>query len=130
MSSQIETQDDDLMQDWFHETEGQLSVDVIELQDAIIVRSAIAGVAADDLDISLSNDTLTIRGKRHEKEAYQHGAMHVKECHWGIFSRSIVLPCAVNSEEVDAVLQKGVLTITIKKMDDQIQVSVLDLEDL
>src|SRR3989339_320713 len=116
-------------QEWFSHEEGQLSVDVIETHDALIVRSAIAGVDADDLDIALTNDTLTIRGKRQENICYEEGVIHVKECHFGTFSRSIVLPCSVNTEEVDAVLQRGILTITLKKMESQTHISVLDLED-
>ncbi|HBK34370.1 TPA: hypothetical protein DEP34_01120 [Candidatus Uhrbacteria bacterium] len=114
---------------WFGEPEGQLSVDVIETPQEIVVRSAIAGVRSSDLDITLSHDTLTIRGKRHAHHEEQ-GTIHVQECYWGSFSRSIILPCLVESDSVDAVLQNGILTITIKKKSTSSHVSVIDLEDL
>jgi len=114
---------------WLGEPEGQLSVDVIETPEEMIIRSAIAGVRSSDLDITLSHDTLTIRGKRHAYHEEQ-GVIHVQECYWGSFSRSIILPCPVDADCVDAVLQNGILTITIKKKYDASHVSVIDLEDL
>ncbi len=83
-------------EDWFSH-EGQLSVDVIETLDKVVIRSAVAGVSADDIDITLAGDTLTIRGQRHHEVDEEHeGVVHVRECYWGAFSRSIVLPCSVN----------------------------------
>jgi HSP20 family protein len=114
---------------WLGEPEGQLSVDVIETPQEIIVRSAIAGVSGADLDITLAHDTLTIRGKRHTHHEEQ-GVIHVQECYWGSFSRSIILPCPVDGESVDAVLQNGILTVTLKKKHHSSHVSVIDLEDL
>lgn len=116
--------------EWITEPEGQLSVDVVETPHQIIVRSAIAGVSGDDLDITLTHDTLTIRGRRHHEQEYRHGTTHLQECYWGAFSRSIVLPCSVNSEETDAVLQSGILTVILKKTESEAHVPILDLEEL
>ena len=117
--------------EWLSHSEGQLSVDVIETHREIVVRSAIAGIAAEDLDISLSEDTLTIRGARHHsyKES-THDQVHVQECHWGSFSRSILLPSNVDPDSVDAVLKRGILTIRMRKIDMDKRVPVLDLGDL
>lgn len=116
---------------WFAQNEGQLSVDVMETAKEIIVRSAIAGVNAEDLDITLHEDTLTIRGSRaHEISEFKRGKIHVQECHWGSFSRSIILPSHVDANSVDAVLKKGVLTIRLKKTEMDKPISILDLDDL
>ncbi|OGL63649.1 hypothetical protein A3C09_03780 [Candidatus Uhrbacteria bacterium RIFCSPHIGHO2_02_FULL_47_44] len=116
---------------WFAQNEGQLSVDVMETAREIVVRSAIAGVNAEDLDITLHEDTLTIRGTRaHEISEFARGKTHVQECHWGAFSRSIILPSHVDPNSVDAVLKKGVLLIRLKKIEQDKPISILDLDDL
>jgi HSP20 family protein len=117
--------------DWLSSAEGKLSVDVIETADEILVRSAIAGVRANDLDITLSDDTLTIRGVRsHECEESSHDQIHVQECHWGAFSRTVILPSAIDPDSVDATLQRGILTIRMKKVETDKRIRVLELDDL
>ena len=117
--------------DWLSHTEGKLSVDVVETRDQILVRSAIAGVRAQDLDITLSDDTLTIRGSRaHECEERTSDQVHVQECHWGSFSRTIILPCAVDADSVDATLKRGILTVRMNKAASEARVPVLELDDL
>lgn len=115
---------------WLTQTEGQLLVDVIETPREIIVRSAIAGVSAENIELTLCEDTLTIRGERHEDtQENKHKIIHAQECHWGVFSRSIILPSQVDPHSVDAVLKKGVLTIRMKKMEMDTDIPVLDLDD-
>lgn len=117
--------------DWLSQTEGKLSVDVVETRDEIVVRSAIAGVRTQDLDITLSDDTLTIRGTRnHACEESAHDQVHVQECHWGSFSRTIILPCSVDADSVDATLKRGILTIRMKKVEMDKRIPVLELDDL
>ncbi|MDD4902345.1 MAG: Hsp20/alpha crystallin family protein [Patescibacteria group bacterium] len=96
--------------------EGQLSIDVYETEKNIIIKSTIAGVKPDDLDITIDNDMLTIRGKRHD-EAEKEGRDYLyQECYWGSFSRSVILPVEVDAKKIDASLENGVLTITLKKV--------------
>lgn len=117
--------------DWLSQPEGKLSVDVVETRDEIVVRSAIAGVRTQDLDITLSDDTLTIRGSRnHECEERRNDQVHVQECHWGSFSRTIILPCTVDADCVDATLKRGILTIRMKKVEMDKSIPVLELDDL
>ncbi|HPI67042.1 MAG TPA: Hsp20/alpha crystallin family protein [bacterium] len=97
------------------ETEGQLSVDVYQTQDEVIIKSTIAGVKPEDIDISIDNDTLTIRGSRQLEEIVAQEDYFYQECYWGGFSRSVVLPLEVKSEEVEATLKNGVLTIVLPK---------------
>jgi len=104
--------------------EGQLAVDVIETPDKIIIRSAIAGVKPEDLDVHVTNDLVTIRGERKNMREEQQATVHFQECFWGVFSRSIVLPTHVKADEADAVVKNGVLTLTIPKAHGEMSVSV------
>ena len=115
---------------WFTHNEGQLLVDVTETPREIIIKSAISGVQAHELEITLAEDTLTIRGSRHEDtKTHPNTIVHTKECHWGSFSRSIILPNHVDPTSVDALLKKGVLTIRLKKIQAETGIDVLDLDD-
>lgn len=117
--------------DWLSVSEGQLAIDVVETPFQIIVRSAIAGIRVEDLDITLTDDTLTIRGSRHHKvTSHPQERIHVQECHWGSFSRSIILPAPVDSDHAEATFKQGILTITLKKIEVDHHVPVLDLGDL
>ena len=100
---------------WSVEEEGQLSVDVSETDASIIVTSAIAGVEPADLEVFLQNDMLTIRGRRHEDTESAKGRALVRECHWGAFSRSIILPEETRQDDVTAALTNGVLRVTLPK---------------
>ncbi len=108
------------------EKEAQLLVDIFEKNGNIIIKSIIAGVKAEDLDISFFNDIITIRGERINKDNVDEKDYFYKECYWGKFSRSIVLPYNVESDKLKAVLENGILTITIPKtkMVSQIKVKV------
>ena len=95
--------------------EGQLAVDVIEMPERVIIRSAIAGVQEQDLTITVNEDMVTIRGERHIDRLPLDATVHYEECFWGTFSRSIILPCRVKTDEADASLKNGVLVITLAK---------------
>ena len=97
------------------EPEGQLSVDVFQKGDDLIVRSTIAGVEPKDLEIFLNCDMLTIKGKRMHAETVENRDFFLRECYWGRFSRTIILPSDVKVEETKATLKDGVLTILMPK---------------
>lgn len=110
--------------DWKVAEEGQLSIDIFRDGDMLIIRSLVAGVAPDDLDVSISSDLLTIRGKReHGREASVEDWFY-RECYWGSFSRSIVLPCHVAADAAEAQLKNGLLEIRIPIRTDGRQVKV------
>jgi HSP20 family protein len=96
--------------------EGQLSIDVYETEKNIVIKSTIAGAKPDDLDITIDNDMLTIRGKRHDEEEKEGRDYLYQECYWGSFSRSVILPVEVDPRKIDASLENGVLTVTLKKI--------------
>lgn len=102
--------------DWLDENyEGQLSVDVYGTDDEIVIKSTIAGVKPEDIDISISNDMLTIRGERTQEDEKRVDEYYYQECYWGGFSRSIILPVEVEGDKVAASLKNGVLTVRLPK---------------
>jgi HSP20 family protein len=99
------------------EGEGQLTVDVYQDGDDIVVQSAVAGVNPDELEINITNESVTIRGKRERTEKVEEKDYFYQECFWGKFSRSIILPQEVDPEKSTATLKNGVLTIRMPKLD-------------
>ncbi len=97
------------------EEEGQLAVDVYQDKKNIIIKSTIAGVEPDDIDISIDNDMITIRGRREKQRDIAEDDYFYQECYWGGFSRSIILPVEVEAEGIEAGMRNGVLTITLPK---------------
>jgi len=95
--------------------EGQLAVDVFRTENEIIVQSTIAGVKADDLDISIQNDMVSIKGEREKIIEVPTENYFYKECYWGPFSRSIILPEEINAAEAKAELKNGILTLHLPK---------------
>lgn len=98
------------------EAEGQLTVDVYQDKDAIVVQSTVAGVNPDDLEINITNESVTIRGRREKIEKIEDKDYFYQECFWGRFSRSIILPVEIDPEDSTAVLKNGVLTIKMPKI--------------
>lgn len=98
-----------------HDPEGQLSVDVFETEQTVVITAPIAGVKPKDLEVYVSQDLITIRGKREDCVGQKDRTYLYQECHWGRFSRSIILPVHVSNERAEAVLKNGVLTITLPK---------------
>ncbi len=93
--------------------EGELSIDVFRTEHALIIRAPMAGVSLDDVELSLHADLLTIRGTRHQEEQINDDDWFARECYWGTFSRSIVLPLDVYQEQTQATLKQGLLEIRI-----------------
>jgi len=94
---------------------GQLAVDVYETKEKLVVKGRVAGVNKNELDVSISDNTLTVRGTLSAGNEDNVENYFLQECYWGEFSRSIVLPVAVKEEEIEAVLKDGVLTISFAK---------------
>ncbi len=95
---------------------GQLALDVYETKEKLIVKARTAGVNKNDLDVSIADNTLTIRGTLSAGEEADVENYFLQECYWGEFSRSIALPIPVKEDEIEAVLKEGVLTIAFTKV--------------
>jgi HSP20 family protein len=107
-------------EEWEEELEdnvpGQLAVDVYETNDRLVVKARTAGVNKSDLDVSIADNTLSVRGTLSAGNEEEVENYFVQECYWGEFSRSLTLPVPVKEDEVEAVLKDGVLTISFHKL--------------
>src|SRR4030043_1930113 len=99
------------------DAEGQLTIDVYQTESEIVIKSTIAGVKPEDLDVSINNDMVTIKGERKNEEEVMGENYYYQECYWGQFSRSVVLPVEVLAEKAEASLKNGILTIRLPKAD-------------
>lgn len=109
--------------DWFKgneagsgEEEGQLTIDVYQTKDMIVIKSIIGGARPEDLDISVTNDMVTIKGTRKNPDEVSAEDYFYQECFWGNFSRSIILPCDIKGDEVEAKMKNGILTVKLPKI--------------
>jgi len=96
--------------------EGQLVIDVYQTPEEYVIKSTIAGVNPDDLDIDIRNDMVTIRGNRRKDEEVTEDNYLYQECYWGPFSRTIILPEEINTDSSKALLKNGILTIRLPKL--------------
>ncbi len=108
--------DDDWDEEQLQDMPGMLAVDVYETKEKLYVKARTAGVNRDDLDVSISDNTLTIKGTLSSGEEVDAENYHIQECYWGEFSRTLALPVPVKEDEVEAVLKDGVLTIGFTKV--------------
>ncbi len=99
------------------EQEGELTVDVYQTPDAIVIKSMIAGVRPEDLDISITRDVVTIHGKREEEKTIEEEDFITKELYWGSFSRTIALPAEIDVDEAEAIEKHGLLILKLPKLD-------------
>ncbi|MBA3550686.1 Hsp20/alpha crystallin family protein [Patescibacteria group bacterium] len=111
---QVETQDE-----WMEESseEGQLTVDVYQTMNDIVIKTIVAGVKPDDLDISISRDMVTIKGRRDEVKEVSDDDFFHRELYWGSFSRTVLLPEEIDVEAAEASEKHGLLTIKLPKVD-------------
>ena len=96
--------------------EGQLTVDVYQTDEEIVIKSTIAGVTVDDIDISITNDMVTIKGKRKPDEIIDQSDYYYQELYWGPFSRSVILPEDIDVEKASASMKNGILTLRLPKL--------------
>ncbi len=99
------------------DAEGQLTIDVYQTDTEIVIKSTIAGVKPEDLDVSINNDMVTIKGERKNEESVSGDSYYYQECYWGYFSRSVVLPVDIIADKSEASLKNGILTIRLPKAD-------------
>jgi HSP20 family protein len=109
----------DRADEWMEESaeEGQLTVDVFNTANDIVIKTIVAGVKPEDLDISISRDMVTIRGKREESREVSDDDYFHRELYWGSFSRTILLPEEIDVESSEASEKHGLLSIRLPKLD-------------
>jgi HSP20 family protein len=111
-STPVQSEEDS---NWVADQEGQLTIDVYQTDSDIVIKSTIAGVKPEDLDIQINNDMVTIRGERRKEDEVRDEDYYYQECYWGAFSRSIILPVDVEANKSEAIMKNGVLTIRLPK---------------
>jgi len=112
------------LEEEFEEEDGELSVDVYQTQNEIIIEAMIAGVKPEDLQISITRDMVTIKGRRDGNTQILEDDYFYRELYWGSFSRSILLPHEIEIESVEAVEKHGLLIIRLPKVDKAKQAKV------
>ncbi len=101
--------------DWMADYEGQLNIDMYQTKDNVIIKSTIAGVRPEDIDITVANDMVTVKGSRRKEDSIPQDDYFYQECYWGSFSRSVIIPVDIDSESIEADLKDGILTVVIPK---------------
>lgn len=99
------------------EEEGQLAVDVYQDNNDIVIKTMVAGVKPEDLEVSISRDMVTIKGKRERGRVVRDEEYYHQELYWGSFSRTIVLPSEIDPDGAEAVEKYGLLIIKLPKLD-------------
>jgi len=93
--------------------EGQLVVDVYQTEKEIVIRTPVAGVKLADIHITISDNQLTIKGERTHDDTIAESEYLLRECFWGSFSRTLVLPFNLDPEKIQAFFKDGILKIVI-----------------
>jgi HSP20 family protein len=104
--------------------EGELAVDVYQNVNEIIIKTMVAGVRPEDLDVSISRDMVTIKGRRENERMINEGDYFHRELYWGTFSRTVVLPQEIDVDTAEAVEKHGLLIIKLPKLDKNRQTKI------
>lgn len=99
------------------EKDGELAIDVFDEGDVIVLKTMVAGVNPEDLDISITRENVTIRGSRREEREIKKESYHRQELYWGSFSRTIELPTEIDIDNSTAIEKHGLLILTLPKID-------------
>ncbi|PIZ55757.1 molecular chaperone [bacterium (Candidatus Torokbacteria) CG_4_10_14_0_2_um_filter_35_8] len=116
-SQNLVGQDEDIpwMEQDSQTEEGELTIDCYQQDDNVVIKSTVAGVKPDDIDISFADNVITIKGERTKDEEVKEEGYLYQECYWGRFSRSIKLPCDIDNSKIKASLRDGILTVQLPK---------------
>lgn len=95
-----------------------LALDVAENKDSYLIKASIPGINPDDLEITLEDNVLTIKGEIQDDHEIEKEQYHLRERHYGSFSRSVNFPVTVNGDAVSASYDKGVLTLEVPKAEE------------
>ncbi|MGZ9166525.1 MAG: Hsp20/alpha crystallin family protein [Anaerolineales bacterium] len=94
------------------------AVDMYQTDDEVVVKAALPGFKADEVQINVTGDVLSLRGEMKQQEEKEERAWHIREQRWSSFERSIALPTEVTADKAVADFENGVLTITLPKAEE------------
>lgn len=108
-----------ITEEWLEDEseEGQLAIDAYHDDDYVVLKAPIAGVSIEDLEISITDEVVTVNGQRRNESDVERQNYFVQECYWGSFMRSYILPVSVDAAKAEAFLRNGILTIKIPKQE-------------
>jgi HSP20 family protein len=114
----VEDEDDEPSKAEIHpeDLEGELGIDMYETHNAVVIRAITAGVKLSDIDINITREHVSIRGTRTQSHRIDPEDFVTQEIYWGAFSREVALPCEVDIDEVEAIEDHGLLTVTMPKL--------------
>jgi len=95
-----------------------LAIDMYQTDNDVVVKAAMPGIKADEVQINITGDILTIKGETKHEEEKKEKAWHMREHRWGAFERSVMLPTTVNADKANADFENGILTITLPKSEE------------
>lgn len=108
--------------------EWQPPIDMYQTDNEVVVKAAIPGLKPEEVDISITGDTVTIKGEHKEDKEVRDEDYLYKECRFGSFSRTVTIPVKVKTDKAEAVFENGILTLTLPKAEEvkprQIKVKV------
>ncbi len=99
------------------EQDGELPIDMYQTGDSIVIRALVAGVNPEDLEIAITRDMVTLKGRREEIQEAPDEDYYHRELFWGSFSRTILLPEEIIIDEAEAKEKHGLLEIVLPKLD-------------
>ena len=91
------------------------AIDLYQTDDDVVVKAALPGIKAEDVQITVENDVLQLRGEFKSENAQKEATYHIREQRYGSFERSVALPVAVQTEKAQANFENGILTVTLPK---------------
>jgi HSP20 family protein len=95
-----------------------LALDVTENEEEFTVKASVPGINPDDLEITFTDGTLTIKGETREEKDVEEAHYHIRERRFGNFSRSISLPSNLDADKIEASYDSGVLTLHLPKAEE------------
>ena len=95
-----------------------LAIDMYQTDNDVVVKAALPGIKADEVQINITGDILTIKGETKHEEEKKEKAWHMREHRWGAFERSVMLPTTVNADKANADFENGILTVTLPKSEE------------
>lgn len=99
------------------EEEGELAMDVYQTPDDIIVQAIVAGVKPEDVDVAITRDAVTVKGKRQDSRKVESEDFYHQELYWGYFGRTISLPQEIDVDGAEASIKNGILTVKLPRLD-------------
>jgi HSP20 family protein len=97
---------------------GAPAIDMYQTDNEVVVKAAVPGMKAEEVQISVTGDILTIKGEMSRKDETEEKNYHIREQRWGAFERSVMLPTTVVSDKARAEFENGILTVTLPKAEE------------